>query len=75
MHLLSVGWLALVVKQHLQTLLLIYWSHRRYLLCENGTGVAPVFIIFNAGLTAILVWLPYVNYVICHTSVRTVPGL
>ena len=30
----------------------------KYLLCENGTGVAPVFIIFNAGLTATLVWLP-----------------
>ena len=30
----------------------------KYLFCENGTGVAPVFIIFNAGLTAVLVWLP-----------------
>ena len=31
----------------------------KYLLHENGTGVAPIFIIFNAGLTAMLVWLPY----------------
>lgn len=31
----------------------------RYLLTENGTGVAPIFIISNALLAAVLVWLPY----------------
>ena len=31
----------------------------KYLLTENGLGVAPVFIIFNAILTSTLVWLPY----------------
>lgn len=30
-----------------------------YLLKEKGTGVAPVFIIFNALLSGVLVWLPY----------------
>mmetsp|Transcript_15452 Transcript_15452/g.45907 ORF Transcript_15452/g.45907 Transcript_15452/m.45907 type:complete len:505 (+) Transcript_15452:97-1611(+) len=31
----------------------------RYLLSENGTGVAPIFIIGNAMLAAVLVWMPY----------------
>lgn len=31
----------------------------RYLLQENGTGVAPVYIIINAVLAGLLVWLPY----------------
>lgn len=34
------------------------WRVLGYLLRENGTGVAPAFIIFNASLTAGLVWLP-----------------
>ena len=36
------------------------WYFVRYLLTEHDTGVAPVFIIFNAILSSILVWLPYV---------------
>jgi hypothetical protein len=31
----------------------------RYLLSENGTGVAPIFIIANALLAGVFVWLPY----------------
>jgi len=30
-----------------------------YLLKENGTGVAPIFILFNSALSMVLVWLPY----------------
>ena len=41
-----------------------YLNHKRrgvvtrYLLTENGTGVAPVYIVMNAALAAVLVWLP-----------------
>eukprot|EP00041_Stephanoeca_diplocostata_P025384 m.662132 g.662132 ORF g.662132 m.662132 type:complete len:615 (-) comp22738_c0_seq21:2500-4344(-) len=31
----------------------------RYLCTANGTGVAPVYILFNAVVSAALVWLPY----------------
>jgi hypothetical protein len=34
------------------------WRVMGYLFRENGTGVAPVFIIFNASLAGVLVWLP-----------------
>lgn len=38
------------------------WVHsfsRRYLFAANGTGVAPVYILFNAIVSCALVWLPY----------------
>jgi len=35
------------------------WAITRYLLVENGTGIAPVYIILNATVAAALTWLPY----------------
>lgn len=35
------------------------WRVTKYLLTENGTGVAPIFIIFHAAIALTLIWLPY----------------
>lgn len=35
------------------------WGMTRYLLIENGTGVAPIYIVFNAIVSAMLTWFSY----------------
>eukprot|EP00041_Stephanoeca_diplocostata_P022980 m.557236 g.557236 ORF g.557236 m.557236 type:complete len:494 (-) comp22189_c2_seq19:333-1814(-) len=47
----------------------------RYLLIENGTGVAPVYIIANALVVSVLVWLSPANLVECSIITGTLPFL
>lgn len=58
------------------------WRVTKYLLSENGTGVAPIFILFHAVLALGLIWLPYQILVesailqvgaLLHTGVPGVP--
>lgn len=47
----------------------------RYFCTENGTGIAPVYIIANALVVSVLVWLSPENLVQCSILTGTLPFL
>lgn len=51
------------------------WRVTKYLLTENGTGVAPIFIIFHASIALALIWLPYQVLVESAILQMTLPSI
>lgn len=51
------------------------WRVTKYLLSENGTGVAPIFILFHAVLALGLIWLPYQILVESAILQMTLPSI
>eukprot|EP00040_Diaphanoeca_grandis_P021267 m.113253 g.113253 ORF g.113253 m.113253 type:complete len:524 (-) comp28258_c0_seq1:51-1622(-) len=51
------------------------WKLSKYLLSENGTGVAPIFIILHALIAMVFIWLPYEQLVELSILQMTLPSI